>query len=25
VVESMPDRPEEVKQVFNKFRKDQWM
>ena len=25
VVESMPDRPEEVKQIFNKFRKDQWM
>lgn len=25
VVESMPDRPEEIKQVFNKFRKDQWM
>jgi hypothetical protein len=25
VVESMPDRPEQVKQVFNKFRKDQWM
>jgi hypothetical protein len=25
VAESMPDRPEEVKQVFNKFRKDQWM
>ncbi len=25
VVESMPDRPEEVKQVFDKFRKDQWM
>ena len=25
VVEAMPDRPEEVKQVFNKFRKDQWM
>ena len=25
VVETMPDRPEEVKQVFNKFRKDQWM
>ena len=24
VVESMPDRPEEVKQIFNKFRKDQW-
>ena len=25
VVESMPDRPEEVKQIFNKFRKDQWL
>jgi hypothetical protein len=25
VVESMPDRQEQVKQVFNKFRKDQWM
>ena len=25
VAESMPDRPEEIKQVFNKFRKDQWM
>ena len=25
VVESMPDRPEQVKQTFNKFRKDQWM
>ena len=25
VVEAMPDRPEEVKQTFNKFRKDQWM
>jgi len=25
VVESMPDRPEEVRQTFNKFRKDQWM
>jgi len=25
VVESMPDRPEQVKQVFTKFRKDQWM
>ena len=25
VVESIPDRPEEVKQAFNKFRKDQWM
>ena len=25
VAESMPDRPEEGKQVFNKFRKDQWM
>ena len=24
MVESMPDRPEEVKQIFNKFRKDQW-
>ena len=25
VIETMPDRPEEVKQTFNKFRKDQWM
>jgi hypothetical protein len=25
VVESMPDRYEQVKLVFNKFRKDQWM
>ena len=25
VVEAMPDRPEQVKQTFNKFRKDQWM
>ena len=25
VVESMPDRDQQVKQVFNKFRKDQWM
>jgi hypothetical protein len=25
VVETMPDRPEEVKQTFTKFRKDQWM
>ena len=25
VAESMPDRPEEVKQIFNKFRKGQWM
>ena len=25
VMESMPDRPEQVKQVFDKFRKDQWM
>ena len=25
VVESMPDRPEQLKQTFNKFRKDQWM
>ena len=24
VVESMPDRDQQVKQVFNKFRKDQW-
>jgi len=25
VLESMPDRPEQIKQVFTKFRKDQWM
>lgn len=25
VLESMPDRSEQVKQVFSKFRKDQWM
>ena len=25
VSESMPDRGEQVKQIFNKFRKDQWM
>jgi len=25
VVESMPEQGEQVKQVFNKFRKDQWM
>lgn len=25
VLESMPDRPEQIKLVFNKFRKDQWM
>ena len=25
VMETMPDRPEQVKQTFNKFRKDQWM
>jgi hypothetical protein len=25
MVENMPDRPEQIKQVFNKFRKDQWM
>jgi hypothetical protein len=25
MVESMPDRDQQVKQVFNKFRKDQWM
>ncbi len=24
MVESMPDRDQQVKQVFNKFRKDQW-
>ena len=24
VVESMPDRDQQVKQIFNKFRKDQW-
>jgi len=25
VLESMPDRPEQITQVFSKFRKDQWM
>jgi len=25
VLDSMPDRPEQIKQVFTKFRKDQWM
>ena len=25
VVESMPEQAEQVKQTFNKFRKDQWM
>jgi len=24
-IESMPDYSEQIKQVFNKFRKDQWM
>jgi hypothetical protein len=25
VVESLPEQAEQVKQTFNKFRKDQWM
>jgi hypothetical protein len=25
VVESLPEQAEEIKQTFNKFRKDQWM
>lgn len=25
MVENMPDRPEQIKLVFDKFRKDQWM